>query len=81
MKIVIKIQTNSDFREKHVLLKNHITKKILIIYIHLLKKQWKLFYCNVRCCILSLEEIASSVSYSLVLDLWTIFMNWIAHLN
>lgn len=42
MKIGIKIQTNSDFTEKHVLLKNHITKKILIIYINLLKKQWKL---------------------------------------
>lgn len=39
MKIGIKIQTNSDFTEKHVLLKNHITKKILIIYINLLKKQ------------------------------------------
>lgn len=39
MKIGINIQTNSDFTEKHVLLKNHIPKKILIIYINLVKKQ------------------------------------------
>lgn len=37
MKIGIKIQTNSDFTEKHVLVKNHITNNILIIYINLLK--------------------------------------------